>query len=85
MECSKYLRYSNRCIIIDECGLYVVGYVENGQTVKYIAYSNKDICSINIIDYDTALSKVKKLKQLQKKLINNNQISELHEFYIISV
>jgi hypothetical protein len=70
-------------LIIDESGLYVVGYVVDNTDVKYIAYSNRDSCSIGLLDYVTALKRKELLEKSQQKLIRQNKINSNHTFYII--
>ena len=70
-------------LIIDEFGLYVIGYVVSDTDIKYIAYSNRDSCSIELLDYITALKRKELLEKLQQKLIKQNKINSNHTFYII--
>lgn len=72
-------------LIIDECGNYVVGYVMDRQEVRYIAYSNKDSCSVGLLNYNSALNQKEFLENLQKKLLKQNKIDNVHNFYIVNV
>jgi hypothetical protein len=70
-------------LIIDESGLYVIGYVIDNKDVKYIAYSNRDSCSIELLNYEVALKRKELLEKSQQKLIEQNKITSNHTFHII--
>lgn len=73
---------SNKYLIKDNLGCYVVGYVDT----KYIAYSSQDRFSIDIIqDYTDATEKIEILKQYEYMLLNKGIINDVHTFYIIEV
>jgi hypothetical protein len=59
---------SSRYIIIDEKNKIVVGYVEDNNIVKYIAYTKTESCSVNIIkDKQTVINRIKDLQKISDK------------------
>lgn len=60
---------SSRYIIVDEDNKVVIGYVEDNNTVKYIAYAKTESCSINIIsDKQMVVDRVKDLQKFSDKM-----------------
>lgn len=58
-----------RYIIVDEDDKVVVGYVKDGNTVKYIAYAKTESCSVNIIaDKQRVIDRVKDLQKFSDKM-----------------
>lgn len=61
--------------IIDENGKYVIGYVNEGDKLRYVAYSTTERCAVNL--FKTEKSVTDYIEQLNKIAVS---IGESHQF-----
>lgn len=58
------MKHTKGYLIVDESGKYVVGYVKENNTLRYIAYSNNEKCALR--PFKTEQEVIKYIKQLDK-------------------
>lgn len=68
-------------LIIDENGRYVVGYVANGNEVRYIAYEKNESCAIRPFLSQESVAAYIKLLQEQSTKIGDNHIFNYKEIW----
>jgi hypothetical protein len=74
------MKYTKGYLIIDENGKYVIGYVKENNTFKYIAYNKNEKCALR--PFKTKHNVEQYIEQLNK--IANN-LGEYHKFSYIGI
>ena len=69
------MKHTRGYLIIDENGEYVVGYVKEDNSFKYIAYNKGDKCALRLLK--TEQDAIRYIEQLYKIA---NSIKESHQF-----
>ena len=69
------MKHTKGYLVIDESGKYVVGYVKENNSLKYIAYDKSDKCALRL--FKTKQEVIQYIEQLNKITVN---LDKSHKF-----
>ena len=73
------MQNKEKYFILDESGRYVVGYVVDGESTKYIAYHHTESCAVRPFNNkEVAETYIKRLYEISNKVGDSHMFRCLH-------